>query len=248
MRIRGNEVMTKGGGFKATGVLAAAASAAILCSASAAFAQAPAQPAPAQPPPGFEQQPPAAQPPPPAAQPVPVYGQPPPPGYYPPPGYGYGVPPTPMLGPKKMDYEEGDPIPPGYHTETSIRKGLVIGGGVTFGAVYIFSALFASVLDAGENAIGDNNDDSFVPLYIPVVGPFITIGSAQSDGGGTFILVVDGVAQVGGIAMFIAGLAAQRTELVRNDVGKVDFHLTPMMVGKDYRGNSTMGLGIVGTM
>ena len=246
MRIRGNEVMMKRGGFKATGFLAAAASTAILCSASAAFAQAPA-PAPAQPPPGFEQQPPAAQPPPPAGQPPPVYGQPPPPGYYPPPGYGYGVPPTPMLGPKKMDYEEGDPIPPGYHVDTKIRKGLVIGGAVTFGVCYLFSALFASTLESANDALGSSNDD-YVPLYIPVVGPFITIGSAQSEGAGTFLLVIDGIAQAGGLAMFIAGLAAPSSELVRNDIGDLDINLTPMMVGKDYRGNSTMGLGFVGTM
>jgi hypothetical protein len=246
MRIRGKEVMRMRGRFgsEACAVLAAAASAAVLCSASAALAQDPAQP-----PPGFEQQPAAAQPmqPPPPGQPVPVYGQPPPPGYYPPPGYGYGVPPTPMLGPKRMDYEEGDPVPPGYHVETKMRKGLVIGGAVTFGACYLFSILTAAVADPVEN-IEDPNDDSFIPLYIPAAGPFITIGTAQSEGAGTFILVVDGVAQVGGLAMFIAGLAAQSTELVRNDVGKPDIHLTPMSVGRDIRGNSTMGLGIVGTM
>ena len=73
-----------------------------------------------------------------------------------------------------------------WHLDSRIRKGLVIGGTVTFGACYLLSAMTASVADS-------NNDDEFAPLFVPVAGPFITIGTANAEGAGTFWLVVDGV-------------------------------------------------------
>jgi len=191
----------------------------------------PPPPPPAQPPPGFEQQQPAAQP---YQGPPPGY-PPPPPGYYPPPGYA--VPPGAMLGPRTMDYEDGDAVPQGYHVETRMRKGLLIGGAVTFGSVYLLTALTAASIDSAKTG----NDD-FKPLYIPVAGPFITIGTAGSEGVGTFVLILDGIAQSGGLLMAVLGIAAQRTMLVRNDVeSKVT--VSPMLVGKN-----SVGFGLVGTM
>src|SRR6476661_6396491 len=60
----------------------------------------------------------------------------PPPTYVPPPpvgGYnngGYAPAPPPPYGPKKMNYNEGDPVPPGYRVEERPRTGLVVGGAV----------------------------------------------------------------------------------------------------------------------
>src|SRR5688572_15787699 len=139
-----------------------------LCASGTASAQAAAPPA--QPPPASEAQPPPPPPPPGYGQPPPGYGQPPPgygqpppgypppgygpppgypPGYYPPPGYG---PPAeyPPVGPKRMNYEEGQPIPPGYRVETRARRGLIIAGAVTFGVTYLLSAFAASIaVDGG---------------------------------------------------------------------------------------------------
>jgi hypothetical protein len=141
-----------------------------------------------------------------------------------------------VLGPKELDYEEGQPIPAGYHLDSKIRKGLFIGGTVTFGACYLLSALSASVADSGNN-------DEFAPLFVPVAGPFITIGTANAEGAGTFWLVVDGVAQAGGLVMAIAGLVAQEELLVRNDVGKPKITVSPF-----YAGNGSFGLGVAGAM
>lgn len=196
-----------------------------------------AQGAPPPPPPGYEQAPPdsGTAPPPGYGPPPPGYGAAPPPGYYP----GYTQPE--MLGPKTMDYEEGDPIPPGYHRETSIRKGLVIGGAVTFGTLYLVSALTAA-------AVSDlSGGEDFVPLYIPVAGPFVTIGTSDAPAGGAVLLAVDGVAQAGGLAMLILGLAVPRDELVRNDVGGTDLRLTPVF-GKDAASNTWSGLGVAGSL
>src|SRR5262245_40370767 len=71
--------------------------------------------------------PPAAAPtaaPPPAAA-APAYGPQaePPPGYAPP-----GYVPAWRAQPMEMRYIEGRPIPPGYHVETRLRRGLIVSG------------------------------------------------------------------------------------------------------------------------
>jgi len=162
----------------------------------------------------------------------PVYGT--PPGGQP----GYGAPPPPppyYAGPEKLEYDEDRPIPPGYHLESSVRKGLVIGGAVTFGAVYLFNVLIAIPLTA--------IDDDFTPLYIPVAGPFVTIATEQSEGAGTTALAIDGVVQVGGLVMLVLGLALQKTELVRDDYYQEAIRVEPMMLGR-----GAMGLGVGGTI
>jgi hypothetical protein len=195
---------------------------------------------PPPPPPGFESS--ASQPPPPGyGQPPPGYGQPPPQpppsGYYGAPG-GYG---SPVMGPRVLDWEEGDPMRPGYHPETRIRKGLVVGGAVTFGVTYLFTALGGAI--ATDVARGTTSgSSSFLPLFVPAVGPFIAIGTMGANVTGGFFLALDGLAQSAGIAMFIYGIAAPKTVLVRNDVSKPVLRPVPMMVG-----GTSPGAGLVGT-
>ncbi len=194
---------------------------------------------PPPPPPGFQ---PAA---PSAAQPQVLPAPPPPPGppssSYAPPSGAYpqlpGAPPKTYRDmPRELPYEEGDPVPYGYRPETQIRKGLVIGGAVTLGSLYLISASIGSL----ANDI-DSSSDQFTPLFFPVVGPFITIGTASSEGSGTFFLLIDGVGQSAGLAMLIAGLASPRTVLLRNDLAEV--RVAPVVVG-----DGQLGLGLVGTM
>src|SRR5262249_19712664 len=144
----------------------------------------------------------------------------------------------PPPGPPTMDYEEGQPIPPNYRLERRIRKGMLIGGAVTFGSCYLLSVIAAGAAASAANASTKND---FLPLYAPLAGPFIAIGTAGTTGAGTFLLVLDGLGQVGGLALGITGLAWKESLLVRSDT--VSFTVTPMVLGK-----GTMGLGIVGSM
>lgn len=244
---------------------------ALLLSARPSFAQgAPPPPPPASaqalPPPPPGPPPPQGAPPgtqPPGAQPgqppqgyyypPPGYGQPPPgyaPGYGPPPGYGqpppgYGQPPPsyyngtyPPIGPKQINYDEGAPIPPGYRVETLANRGLIVGGAVTFGTTYLLSAFVAAI------AVDGNGSNEFGPLFIPVIGPFITIKTAESEDFGTFTLLLDGVAQAGGVAMFVAGMLTDRKYLIRNDIvtAKPKVTLTPVV------SSQTVGLSLRGTL
>ena len=190
-----------------------------------------------------QQQPGYGQPPPGYGQPPPGYGQ-PPPGYAPaPPGTYYAPAPgyaTPSLGPKVIDYEEGDTIPPGYRTGTRIRKGLVIGGSVMLGVGYLITIMTAGIGQAVNN-FGEAGTKDFGPLLIPVVGPFIGMKTTHPSTGGVFGLAFLGVAQTAGLGMLIGGIAAPRTVLLRNEVAGVKFTIAPQF------GPSGAGIGAVGS-
>ena len=192
----------------------------------AAFAQS------AQPPPQPYPPPPTVYQPQPQPYPPPAQPYPPPPQYvyppqpYPPPQYQYQYPAT-------LPYEEGRPIPQGYHTRTSVRKGLVIGGAVTFGVLYALSLIAA---DADRQANQDGGSRKLEALYIPAIGPFIATSKVES--GSTSVLILDGLGQTAGLVMFICGFAFPKTELVRNDLGSV--RVLPLM-GKGQSGLSLVG-------
>jgi hypothetical protein len=185
--------------------------------------------------------------PPPAPYPEPApYPAPPPPGYYPPPAYGPppGYPPPPPAKdtrPREIDdWEEGDPIPPGYTPRGRIRKGLVIGGAVTLGAVWIVNVLVASVAMSIEENVQGGEPEAWGALYVPVAGPFIAMGTLEARGSGIVVLALDGVIQAGGLAMLIAGVAAEKTVLVRDYSSGLEMSVTPVVAG-DFQ-----GLGITG--
>jgi hypothetical protein len=168
---------------------------------------------------------------------VPAY----PPGYAPGPGYptplypqtqpSYVLQSVPILGPPIIrNWSEGEPIPPGYHSTTRTRTGLVVGGAVMFGVSYFVSALVAK-----------GNQEA--ALWVPAAGPFIQMFQNGNDAKSTVLLALDGIFQVGGISMFAIGLAVPKTLLVRNDVASAGPRLTiAPIVGPGHS-----GMGLVGT-
>jgi hypothetical protein len=141
-----------------------------------------------------------------------------------------------LSGPREIkDYEEGDPIPPGYHAESKIRKGLVIGGSILFGAMYILTVL----VGAGINDANGNHSSEGSFLFVPVAGPFLQMTKTDTSLGNV-TLAIDGVAQAAGATMFIVGITSPKTVLVRNDLGEV--RVAPMRLGQ-----GGAGMGLVGT-
>jgi hypothetical protein len=145
-------------------------------------------------------------------------------------------PPAAPSGPRIIKgWDDAQPIPAGYHLESHARTGLVVGGAVLFGTMYLISALVA----AGDADAHSGSSNPAGALWAPAIGPFIQMTQTSSATAGLF-LAIDGLAQIGGIAMFTAGLASPRTDLVRNDFG---LHLSVApIVGRDHT-----GLGLVGT-
>ncbi len=149
-----------------------------------------------------------------------------------------------MTGPRVIkDWNEGEPIPPGYHPSSRVRGGLIGGGAGLFGAFYLISALVAAVGTDVCNS-GINCHNPFWPMYIPVAGPFITIGTVGSSATGDIFLILDGLAQAGGVAMIIVG-AIGHTVLVRNDLGEAKNPLE-FKVGKtaSVQLQPMMGMGV----
>ncbi len=118
----------------------------------------------------------------------------PPPGYYPPP----------IFGPSRLPYAEGDPVPPGYVIETRPRYKLATAGIATFAPFYGLSVLFAGSFAGNEGP----SAGWYTPLFIPVIGPFVAIGASDAESAGTFMLMLDGIGQVTGAALFVAGMLA----------------------------------------
>lgn len=146
------------------------------------------------------------------AQPAPYYQQP----YYQPQ-------PQPYAPARIDDWHEGEPMPAGYHAVKRVRTGLVTGGAITFGVSYFISILIAAI---GQDLSGASNP--FWPQFIPVVGPFIQMGVTPLATVAVYCTFL-GLAQAGGLAMFIAGLAAPRTYLVRDAYTKNNLQFTPFV-------------------
>lgn len=154
----------------------------------------------------------------------------------PPPPYRYRSGPAGGM-PKYIPYTEGDPIPDGYERDTRVRTGLVVGGAVTLGVLWGLSAVFGGIL----TDVGSLGSDAYVPLFIPAVGPFIAVETMDADAAGGALLIIDGVAQTAGLAMFIAGLAAPEDILRRTVAKDVSLELTPLVVPNHY------GVGLSGS-
>ena len=79
-------------------------------------------------------------------------------------------------------------------------------------------------------------------LFIPTVGPFITITQSSSAMADVF-LVIDGAAQSAGAILLVYGLTSPRTVLMRdNPIGRPMILPKPMLLGKD-----GAGVGLVGS-
>src|SRR5690606_38236504 len=145
--------------------------------------------------------------------------------------------------PETLPYVEGEPVPEGYRVDTRIRKGLVIGGAVTFGVTYLAAAGLAvqahnDEYDAADELFEDESDANV--LFIPIAGPFIMAGKlAEERREAAAVAAVDGLAQAAGLSMFIAGLAAPKTVLVKDETHSLS--VTPTAPG------ASSGLTVVGS-
>lgn len=145
----------------------------------------------------------------------------------------------------ELPYEEGDPIPPGYRLREQNRRGLIIAGSIVTGIPWMIS------LTAATGADFDNKSGY---LVVPGIGPWLMLlaggGSDRDCGSNEFsiceesraglraALVLDGLVQSAGAAMFISGFVFPRKRLVRQDV---TIGFAPTVAPGAY------GLGAVGT-
>ncbi len=117
---------------------------------------------------------------------------------------------APYLPPEPVPYQEGWPVPPGYHVESRSRKGLVWSGAAVFAAGYSLPLLIAT----GKNPAAGW-------LLVPFAGPQLFASHQEcpepcDDPGTPVFMMVFTATQVTGAALFAAGLLAQKRWVVPN--------------------------------
>lgn len=133
------------------------------------------------------------------------------------------------------DWDEDEELPPGYRLEKRLRKAHLHAGVVTLSAVYGVTAA-ATIAPFGQ---AKNADDrrAVAPLFVPVAGPFIAMGTLRTSDlpPVAVVLGLSGAAQSVGLGLLIAGLAAPRTVLVRSyDEGEdTSWSLSPVVSPRD---------------
>lgn len=120
--------------------------------------------------------------------------------------------------PPILPYEEGQTIPEGYTPDSRPRTGLIIGGAITFLVPYLSSVAIAlgAQRDARQGGMSSHEADELSPLYVPIAGPFIAIGTADRDDAREIApFVASGLVQAAGAGMLLAGIFARKQVLVR---------------------------------
>jgi len=147
--------------------------------------------------------------------------------------------------PAVLPYVQGSPAPRGYVLEEYHPRGLIIGGAVTLGVLYSISLSVAASNDF-------NRANGW--LAVPVVGPFGWLATRKTPicGSGQYtytcnegdessnrtMVALDGMGQVAGAAMLIAGLAITRKHWLLTE--QQDIVVAP------YTSSSGSGLNILG--
>lgn len=125
--------------------------------------------------------------------PEPRGGEKPPPGFSAPPDV---LPPVREQNDDPQPHEAGTPVPPGYHVEKRVRRGLVIGGAITLGLSYL-----------GALAQDERRGGGGV-ARLPLLGPFLV------DGPNKDFWLLNGVAQLTGATLLGIGYFAKKSFLV----------------------------------
>lgn len=128
---------------------------------------------------------------------------------YPYPPYPYAYPGVPLT-PPTLPYREDLPIPPNYRLDERSNKPLIITGLSLFGLAYGISLGVSTIVLSG----GGSKNEEFAPLLIPVVGPFITMGTLENA---SATLALDGVTQSVGMLSLLIGIFATEKVLVREN-------------------------------
>lgn len=155
-----------------------------------------------------------------------------------------------QLPPRKVKYpyDEDRPVPPGYHVETDVPYGPILGGAGMVIAPYTIGIIIAADYQF---------DDSGGWLFLPVAGPPVYLATRKGCSGNegdfedsvcgfgeamlTVVVVIDTLVQVGGIALLTVGLVSIEDVVVRDDRGEVTWTVLPTPIGDHGAGLTAVG-------
>lgn len=121
---------------------------------------------------------------------------------------------------EEQSYAPGEPVPAGYHVETSTRDRAAtarLGGawflGVGYGAAYVSAMILPNKLSA---------------MYVPGVGPWLALKHAD-PGAPKTLIITDGVVQDVGAVLLIGGLIGAGQQLLRLREPDARFDIVPVV-------------------
>jgi hypothetical protein len=119
---------------------------------------------------------------------------------------------TPLPNTEIRPYEEGAPVPPGYHVIERRATGLAVVGGVLFGVGYSTTVLTGFFLSLRASSVGDSRDSTL--LLVPGVGPFaFMIAEGRFNEAEMFI----GSVQLAGVGLMVLGTTTPPTRTLVRD-------------------------------
>lgn len=127
-----------------------------------------------------------------------------------------------VLTPDRREYTPGMKVPPEYRVVEGPRKKLLVSGAVVFGVSYL--AMASLGIYGLATTTGDATGSVF--MFIPVLPPFgYALAPTYNASSGSALLrtafFVDGVMQVAGIGLLIAGAVTRGKYLERQNVVSV---------------------------
>jgi hypothetical protein len=138
--------------------------------------------------------------------------------------------------PRRLSYDEGQPIPDGYRLRSRAHRGLLLTGAIMGGAAYSFG-----VIGAFDSGFADNSGY----LLVPIAGPWLMIAAGKNSGNAcplneacptgspsyqNLFVGAAGVLQAVGAVLFIAGMTTEQRYLERQDV---EVSIVPASLGND---------------
>jgi hypothetical protein len=130
------------------------------------------------------------------------------------------------------------PTPDGYQLDSDLNGGLLGSGIALLASSWTISILVGVVATSIEShqdddeAAGTSTGTTaadWSPLFIPLAGPFVSIGTLGARGAGLGLLVADGLAQAAGLAGIIGGVLDRQYKLVPTEAAELG--LSPVLDG-----------------
>ena len=118
--------------------------------------------------------------------------------------------------PAVRPYRKGDPVPPGYHVESSYHTPLLAGGALALLGAYAAAALVARV---EPDLASEGATPNYGPLYAPLIGPYIAAADDGWSGGGRAVFATLGALQTVGFGLMMVGLVQRELLLAPDDGG-----------------------------
>jgi hypothetical protein len=122
----------------------------------------------------------------------------------------------PAVGPElpaSVEYEPGTPIPAGYALGSRAAPGPFVAGAVMFAAGYGVSIVTAT----GGALVDDDAGRGLLPMFVPLVGPFISVTTADPGGATALWLTLDGLVQIAGVSLMVGSLVVREERLEFRD-------------------------------